>query len=541
MLACHLDLENAEHRTAVRAFWDAPAMPDRPGLKAVDLFQAVEAGQVKALWIIHTNPAVTMPEADRVARAIENCPFVVVSDITAQTDTARLADVLLPAAGWGEKSGTVTNSDRTISRQRAALSPPGQARPDWQILSQVGKRMGWGRAFDYETPAEIFREYAALSGVARRFGRDFDISGFADLSDEGYSALAPTRWPVTAGGTGDRFFADGGFYHPDGKARLIPVRHRAPAVQPDAEYPFVLNTGRIRDQWHTMTRSGLSARLSAHLAEPFVDIHPQDALDLGLAPADLAELHSPTGRGIFRVRMTEDVRRGQLFAPIHWTGETAPSARVDALVPAVTDPISGQPESKATRVSVTRLQAAWYGFAISTRPLAACTEYWAVARTENGYRTELAGCAEVEDWDQAARGWFGLAEAELVSASDPKRGVVRLAFVRDNKVLGALFVAREPVAIMRDYLSSLPDVTPAQVLAGRAPGAFQDPGPTICACFGVGVNTIMRSIQTGEVTSLDDLGKALHAGTNCGACKPELAKLLRTAGPRARPSVAETG
>ena len=541
MLACHLDLENAEHRTAVRGFWDAPAMPDKPGLKAVDLFQAIEAGQIRALWVIHTNPAVTMPEADRVAKAIENCPFVVVSDITAQTDTARLADVLLPAAGWGEKSGTVTNSDRTISRQRAVLSPPGQARPDWQILSQVGTRMGWEQAFDYETPAEIFREYAALSGVARRFGRDFDISGFVDLSDEAYAALAPTRWPVTESGAGGRFFGEGAFFHPDGKARFIPVRHRAPAVQPDAEYPFVLNTGRIRDQWHTMTRSGLSPRLSAHLAEPFVDIHPRDAQDLGLAPADLAELQSPAGRGIFRVRITEDVRQGQLFAPIHWTGETAPSARVDALVPAVTDPISGQPESKATRVSVARLQAAWYGFAISTTPLEVEAEYWAVARTENGYRTELAGCSDIEDWEQAARGWFGVPDADLVSTSDPKRGAVRLAFVKDNKVLGALFVAREPVAIMRDYLSSLPDVTPAQLLAGRASGAFQDPGPTVCACFGVGAKTILRSIESGEVTSLDDIGKALHAGTNCGSCKPELADLLQKTRPPTRPSVAEAG
>jgi assimilatory nitrate reductase catalytic subunit len=401
--------------------------------------------------------------------------------------------------------------------------------------------MGWGQAFDYETPAEIFREYAALSGVARRFGRDFDISGFVDLSDEAYAALAPTRWPVTESGAGGRFFGEGTFFHPDGKARFIPVRHRAPAVQPDAEYPFVLNTGRIRDQWHTMTRSGLSPRLSAHLAEPFVDIHPQDAQDLGLAPADLAELQSPAGHGIFRVRITEDVRQGQLFAPIHWTGETAPSARVDALVPAVTDPISGQPESKATRVSVARLQAAWYGFAISTKPLDAGAEYWAVARTENGYRTELAGCSAIEDWEQAARDWFGVPDADLVSTSDPKRGTVRLAFVKDNKVLGALFVAREPVAIMRDYLSSLPDVTPAQLLAGRASGDFQDPGPTVCACFGVGAKTILRSIESGAVTSLDDIGKALHAGTNCGSCKPELADLLQKTRPPTRPSVAEAG
>ncbi|MEL6889325.1 MAG: molybdopterin-dependent oxidoreductase, partial [Pseudomonadota bacterium] len=169
MLACHLDLENADHRVAVRDFWGAPSVPDAPGLKAVDMFRAVADGRINALWIIHTNPAVSMPEADAVRDAIAACPFTVVSDITDRTDTARLADVLLPATAWAEKDGTVTNSDRTISRQRSVLPTPGQARHDWDILAEVGRRMGFVRAFDYTSAAEIFREYATLSGVAGQF------------------------------------------------------------------------------------------------------------------------------------------------------------------------------------------------------------------------------------------------------------------------------------------------------------------------------------------------------------------------------------
>ena len=290
MLACHLDLENADHRDAVRGFWNAPAMPDAPGLKAVDMFRAVGDGRIKALWIIHTNPAVSMPEADAVRDAIAGCDFTVVSDITAETDTARLADVLLPATGWAEKDGTVTNSDRTISRQRAVLPPPGQARPDWAILAEVGRRMGWADAFAYDSPAQIFREHAALSGTAGDFALDFDISGLAALDDAGYAALPPTRWPVTATRQGGRFFADGRFFHPDGKARFVAVTAAPPAARTGPRHPFRLNTGRVRDQWHTMTRTGLSAKLSAHLAEPFLEIHPKDARHFGIAPADLVRV-----------------------------------------------------------------------------------------------------------------------------------------------------------------------------------------------------------------------------------------------------------
>jgi assimilatory nitrate reductase catalytic subunit len=525
-LACHMDLENSDHRRAVRDFWSAPQMPQAAGLKAVDMFRAVGEGRVKALWIIHTNPAVSMPEADAVSAAIKACDFTVVSDITAETDTARLADVLLPATAWAEKDGTVTNSDRTISRQRAVLPPPGQARSDWAILAEVGRRMGWRDAFAYDSPAHIFREHAALSGLAGGFGLDFDISGLAGLDASGYAALDPIRWPVTAARGGGRFFGDGRFFHADGKARLVPVTAKPPASATSARRPFRLNTGRLRDQWHTGTRTALSARLSAHLPEPFLDIHPTDAAGLGLAPADLVEVENDAGRAILRVRITDSVRPGDVFAPIHWTGETAPAARIDTLVPARVDPVSGQPESKAAVVSARRLAAKWYGFAVSDAPFRPDCAYWALARTPAGYRAEVAGLATVPDWEAEARRLFGLPEAEVTLLEDPARGAARLALHDGGTLCAALFVSQTPVAVMRDYLVTTPGTRAPQILTGRTPADVPDPGPTLCACFGVGVNTIVTAIETEGLADVAAVGAALQAGTNCGACRPEIAALL---------------
>ena len=529
MLACHLDLENADHRSAVREFWNAPHMPQAPGLKAVDMFRAVGDGRIKALWVIHTNPAVSMPDADAVRDAIAACPFTVVSDITGQTDTARLADVLLPASAWAEKDGTVTNSDRTISRQRAVLPAPGQARPDWDILAEVGRRMGHGQAFDYTSPAEIFREYAALSGIAGQFGRDFDISGLSDLSDRDYAALLPRRWPVSARRDGGRFFADGAFYHADGKARLLPVTWRAPAARTEPRFPFRLNTGRLRDQWHTMTRTALSPRLSAHMAEPFVDMHPEDATRLGIRAADLVELRSPQGRAIMRARITDAVQRGQLFAPMHWTGETAPSARIDALVAPATDPVSGQPESKASVVAAARFEAAWYGFAVSANAMTFQSDYWAQARTAQGYRAELAGLTPAEDWEHEARRLFDAPDAAAVSMVDPNRGNARVVLHNDGVVLGAVFISPTPVAVMRDYLTTLPGTIAPDALTGRPPANVPNPGPTVCSCFGVGLNTILEAVETKGALSVDAIGALLGAGTNCGSCRPEIAEILARA------------
>ncbi|SFQ96733.1 nitrate reductase [Poseidonocella sedimentorum] len=526
MLACHLDIENPDHRGAVRDFWSAPRMPEAQGAKAVEMFRRVATGEIKALWIIHTNPAVSMPDADAVRDAIAGCDFTVVSDVTARNDTAQLADVLLPAAAWGEKDGTVTNSDRTISRQRAVLPPPGEALPDWQILAEVARRMGWAEAFDYSGPSEIFREFAALSGIAASFGKDFDISALSDLSDTGYRNLAPVRWPVSAARQGGRFFGDGRFFHPGGKARMLPLAYRPPAARTAPRYPFRFNTGRIRDQWHTMTRTALAPRLSAHLPEPFLEIHPEDARRLGIGARDLVSVRSPQGGAILRARITDAVKPGDVFAPIHWTAQTAPSGRIDALVPGITDPVSGQPESKAAVVAVEKFDAGWHAFAMTSGALDLSCEYWAVARTEAGARAEMAGRDAPADWEAEARRIFGLSGGVVQSVEDRAAGLTRLAFHEGGRLRAAIFVSREPSALMRDYLATLPGAEAIDVLTGRTPADRPDPGPILCSCFGVGVNTILRAIEEGAALTVEQVGEVLQAGTNCGSCRPEIAALI---------------
>ncbi|MDZ4392125.1 molybdopterin-dependent oxidoreductase [Cypionkella sp.] len=525
MLACHLDLENQAHRDAVQGFWASPTMAQKPGLKAVDMFRGVADGTIKAIWIIHTNPAVTMPDADAVAAAVKACPFVVVSDITAETDTARLAHVLLPATAWGEKDGSVTNSDRTISRQRSILPRPGKARPDWWILAQVARRMGHGQAFAWETEAEIFAEYAALSGIAGALGGDFDISDLASLSGADYDALAPFTWPQNPRQRGGRFFGTGRFHTPDARARMLPITPRAPQLL-TLEHPFRLNTGRIRDQWHTMTRSGKSPRLSQHLAEPFVEIHPADATSLNIRPDDLVVLSNGHGRCILRALISQNAPPGQVFAPMHWTAENASAARIDTLVPGIVDPISGQPESKAAAVAAALYPAQWFGFAVSATPLQPQSDYWARARVPGGWRMELAGLHAPEDWTAYARALFGLAEAEAATVIDTKRGLARIAFHAEGRLLAALFAGPEPVAVARDHLASRLNEPETAALAGRPRADLPDPGATVCACLNVGINTIRAAIQSGHALTVAALGEALGAGTSCGSCRPELAGLL---------------
>ena len=525
MLACHLEIENSAHRDAVQRFWASPAMPDKPGLKAVDMFRAVATGQIKAIWIIHTNPVVTMPEADAVAAALAACPFVVVSDVTARTDTARLAHVLLPATAWGEKEGTVTNSDRTISRQRRLLPSPGQARDDWRMLAEVGQRMGFAPAFDWADAAAVFAEHAALSGVAGALGSDFDISDLAGMSAQDYAGLMPFTWPRNARQSGGRFFSSGQFHTADGRARMIPVTPELPPVA-HAALPFRLNTGRIRDQWHTMTRTARAPRLNQHLAEPFAELHPADAARLGISADDLVLVSNPLGQAVLRALITDRVRPGDVFAPIHWTAEAASAARIDVLVPTNVDPVSGQPASKSALVAVDRFPAVWHGFAVCLNEPAPKTPYWAQSRTSAGWRMELAGTALPPDWAGFAQDLFGLSGVQPSVVTDGTRGLVRLAFHDGDRLVAALFAGPAPMALARDYLAGQIG-KPAQVLAGVPTGDQPDQGPIICACLNVGLNRIKGAIASGQATSLADLATHLGAGSNCGSCRPEINALLQ--------------
>ncbi|MEO5614568.1 MAG: molybdopterin dinucleotide binding domain-containing protein, partial [Cypionkella sp.] len=278
--------------------------------------------------------------------------------------------------------------------------------------------------------------------------------------------------------------------------------------------------------WHTMTRTAKSPRLSQHLAEPFVEINPGDAARLNIQPDDLIALSNAHGRAIMRALISQNAAAGQLFAPMHWTAETASTARIDALVPSIVDPISGQPESKAAAVAAQLYPARWFGFAVSATALQPQSEYWARARVPGGWRMELAGLQLPEDWVSYARQLFALPIAEAATVIDAKRGVARIAFHAEGRLLAALFAGPGPVAVARDHLASRLNEAEPAALAGRPRADMPDPGATVCACLNVGINTIREAIQSGRALSVAALGEALGAGTSCGSCRPELAGLL---------------
>ncbi len=543
MLAAHMDIENASHRHIVQSFWQSPGIAARPGLKAIDMFRAVADGRIKAIWIMATNPVDSLPEADLVRAALRQCPFVVVSDIERHTDTTALAHVLLPSLAWGEKDGTVTNSERCISRQRPFLPAPGEARADWWQLAEVARRMGFGSHFRYSGPAAIFAEHARLSYIANAGTRDFDIGAYADADGAAYDALEPFHWPRSledyTASRQRRFFADGRFYTPDRRGRFVPTPWRQPATAVSAAWPLILNTGRIRDQWHTMTRSAKSARLMRHLAEPFVEIHPDDATRLGLASAHLAEITSAHGSVVARLLLTTRQLPGRVFVPMHWTDHFASRARVDSLVGAHLDPVSGQPELKHTPVQIRPFPAAWYGFALCCRRPVFRSEYWAVAKAKGGWRAELAGLRAPADWTETAHALLagngkqdGL---DVLAYFDRSTGQHRFAAFEDDRLTGALFVSPEPVAVARDFIADQLDATFSahterfRLLAGRAPAGRPDAGPIVCACFEVGRTRILEAIRGGGGASVEAVGAATSAGTNCGSCRAEIGELIHAA------------
>ena len=355
----------------VRRFWKAPRIATHEGLKAVQMFEAIGRGEIKALWVMGTNPAVSLPDADAARAALKKLELFVISENVLSNDTVGAgAHVLLPALAWGEKSGTVTNSERRISRQRAFLPAPGEAKADWWIVGEVAKRLGFGAAFDYGSAAAIFREHAGLSAFENNGSRDFDIGGLSSVSDEAFDAMTPVLWPHRTDETGQqRFFAGGEFFTNDRKARFVAPERPVLRTEINEGRPLRLNTGRIRDQWHTMTRTGMSQRLGAHLPEPFVEVHPDDAARRGLADGSFARVTTDHGQCTLKVVVSARQQRGMLFAPIHWSEANASAARVGALVAPIIDPFSGQPEAKATPASILPYEYVFRGFVLSRKPL----------------------------------------------------------------------------------------------------------------------------------------------------------------------------
>ncbi len=534
-LAGHMDFDPVS-RARLGRFWSAPRVAAGPGLKAVDMFDAVADGRIRAIWIMATNPVVSLPDSARVRAALEACPFVVVSDCMADTDTAAFAHIKLPALAWGEKDGTVTNSERGITRQRRLFEPPGEARADWRIVADVATAMGFGDAFGWRGSAQVFREWARLSAYENT-DRMLNLGPLAGVTPEAYDALEPIQWPVTAAGGTARLFTDGRYQTPDGRARMIPVAARGPAEATSAGYPMSLNTGRVRDHWHTMTRTGLAPELCRHAPEPYVEMHPADAIALGVGEGALARVVTAQGEAIAIARLTDRQRPGSVFMPMHWTEAFAPSGRANPLVAPSVDPRSGQPEFKHTPARVRAYRETWRGFFLAReawRAPAGLDLVWRRIPHAACQLHEFAGRGDAPERAALHKALTAKVPGDALRFEDPAAGVLREAWLEGERLGRVIFFTTSGALPPRDWLAELfaADLLTAAdrmaLLIGRQPGHAVETGPTVCACRGVRAARIETAIAEG-CDSLDAVGEATGAGANCGSCRPEIARMLAAA------------
>jgi len=475
LLSAHRNLSSERDRAEMAALWGIDSVPSKPGKTAVEMFEAIGRGEIKAVWIACTNPAQSMPDVSAVRQALERAELVVVQEAFRDAETCDYADILLPAATWAEKEGTVTNSERRISRVRAAVAPPGEARPDWKIAVDFAFRLKTilqkKIAFSYTCAEEIFNEHRETTR-----GRDLDITGlsYALLERDG-----PQQWPYPSGATAGRtrLYADGVFPTPSGRAYFVATEYSPPAEAPDADYPVCLTTGRLRDQWHSMTRTGLVARLFSHSPEPEVLLH-KDSFQ-GFEDGSLVRVSSRRGSIVLRARASSDMRPGDAFVAMHWGSRFMGGVGTNALTLPAIDPYSKQPELKHAAVRIEPFAARWRGT-------------FTAAATPDRQRF-VAACFARFDYAalSLAEGPEILLRLDLATSADP-----------DPKTLAAL----------EDLFGSPPETSAS---------AFD---PAVCACFKVPESQIRSAVAAGA--SLAKLQKELKCGTNCGSCVPEIRRLL---------------
>ncbi len=527
LLSGHRDLSNPGHRAEVARLWGVGDVPAKPGKTAVEMFEAIGRGEIKAVWIACTNPAQSMPDALAVRRVLAGCEFVVVQEAFRDAETCDYAHVLLPAATWGEKEGTVTNSERRISRVRAAVPPPGEARPDWQIAAdfarRLGKRLGKDVNFSYASTEEVFREHRESTR-----GRDLDITGltYAVLERDG-----PQQWPYPEGARAGRtrLYADGIFPTPSRRARFVAADYVPPAEAPDEAYPLRLTTGRLRDQWHSMTRTGLVPRLFSHSPEAEVDVHPQTLAGLKLTAGNLVRVSSRRGSAVLRLRATDEVRPGDAFVAMHWGGRFTGGVGTNALTLGAIDPHSKQPELKHAAARLEVFEPKWRavicGSGAGAGRWLSHFDYASLSLAEAGQEAltciELAS-AEAPDGEALAAldALFGLDGATLLHR-DVKRGVEKRVRI-ENGMLKAFrltgdLASAEP---FRQTMLARSAVTQEELLSAAPAGAA---GRAVCSCYGVREGEIRAAIDSGA--DLARLQKELRCGTNCGSCLPELRRL----------------
>jgi len=579
LLSAHRDMANPQHRAEVAAHWGVDQVPATPGKSAVEMFEAAADGQIKALWIACTNPAQSMPDQATVRRALQRAEFVVLQEAFATTATAGYADLLLPATTWGEKLGTVTNSERRISRVRAALPPAGEARHDWAIGVQLAQRLearlrpGQATLFPYptETPEAGVQAIWCEHRESTR-GRDLDITG---LSYELLDSQGPQQWPMPAGAaTGKtRLYEDGVFPTPDGRARFSAIPYQPVAESRDARYPFSLNTGRLRDQWHGMSRTGTLGRLFGHVSEPAIQLHPQDMARRQWQEGDLVTVQSRRGTIVLPVQASREVGLNQAYIAMHWGGEFLSGcsatgealAGVNALMPSTFCPSSKQPELKHAAVRISKAELPWSLVAMAWLPtgeaLAAREKLkplmgaFAFSTCVPFGKVDALGDATAPTTGVLFRAaapepppsevlvqietLLGLQNEDSLHYVDVRRGQRRTVRVEpqgeDTRITGLLLGGdtRAEVWLRTLLQEDLPAKAYGRLLllpGAEAPVAVVSKGRTVCSCVGVtdqAIEAALAGCQGQEEERLGQLQGALKCGTNCGSCVPELKRMVR--------------
>ncbi len=540
LLSAHRDLANAAHRAEVARLWGVESVPEKPGKTAVEMFDALERGEIRAVWIACTNPAQSLPDQNRVHAALQAAECVVLQEAYAGTETGAYADVLLPASTWGETEGTMTNSERRISRVRAAVPPPGEARADWEIVADFARRLDPGRGaqlFPYASAEAVFDEHRETTR-----GRDLDITGLS------YAALdaAPQQWPYPEGATAGvaRLYTDGVYATDSGRARFHAAPYRPVAEAIDSRYPLHLNTGRLRDQWHAMSRTGRVARLFAHADTPRLAMNARDLELRRLQAGDLVRVKSRRGEAVVAVEASDSVRPGQCFLPMHWGARFMGGLGVNALTLPVFDAVSKQPELKHAAVQVVKADLPWRMAALAVgdgaalldavQPLLRACDYAAAGlagRERDVLTLRLAHSQALPDATLAELdAALGLDDPlKVMHYEDRPRGISKRIRVDEGKVSAARLTG-ETAAFdwLRDVMIEGVDAASlrAWMLApvARPPAGGAGRGRIVCNCLNVAETDIIAAIGAGA--DLSALQSTLKCGTECGSCVPELKRLI---------------
>jgi assimilatory nitrate reductase catalytic subunit len=557
LLSAHRDMANPAHRAEIARLWDVNDVPAAPGKTAVEMFEAVRQGEIKILWIACTNPAQSLPDQKLVREALEKAELVIVQEAYRTIATVDYADVLLPATTWGEKEGTVTNSERRITRFKPVLDKPHETRHDWEIAIDFACRlealMGRDKTiFPYTSTEEIWNEHRESTR-----GRDLDITG---LSYRLLEERGPQQWPFPEGATEGkkRLYEDGIFPTPSGRAKFVNTAYKPVAEAVDARFPFRLTTGRLRDQWHGMSRTGTVAQLFAHASEPAVVLARIDMERRMIGDGDLVHVTSKRGSQILPAQAGDDMRSGQAFIGMHW-GEEYVSGRgglgVNALTLPALCPSSKQPELKHAAVKILKAELPWrflvFGWIEQGSALAlqsalrpymkrfaygSCTLFGrdktgVLFRAADDYPAAPELVREIETR-------FGIEGAAVLRYDDARRGNARHILVNDGK-LAAVALCGDTSAErwLKDYLENEQPVAALGRLllmpSNQAPQGFKARGRIVCNCYNVSESEIAEKLSGHDwinagapAAVLSSLQGQLKCGTNCGSCVPELKKII---------------